>query len=184
MYKVEGMQRDLPATFGEILRRYRQAAHLSQEELSERAGLSKRAISDLERGVNRSPRHATLALLADALQLTPPERLRFEVAAWPAAVPAPQSAEPEAGPPFGYIPAPLTSFIGREAEVDWPCASSGVRVCALSASWVAAAVARPAWPYMLPPSSPAISPTAAGSWTSALSPTRHASFRPSRVYLA
>ena len=109
------MQRDSPPTFGEILRQYRQAAHLSQEELSERAGLSKRAISDLERGVNRTPRHATLALLADALQLPPPERLRFEAAAWPTASPAPQS---EGEPPVGYIPAPLTSFIGREAEVD------------------------------------------------------------------
>ena len=36
--------------FGDLLRRYRTAAGLTQEELAERAGLSTRGISDLERG--------------------------------------------------------------------------------------------------------------------------------------
>ncbi len=39
------------ATFGELLRRSRVATGLTQEELAERAGLSARGISDLERGV-------------------------------------------------------------------------------------------------------------------------------------
>lgn len=40
------------ATFGNLLRRARRSAGLTQEALAERAGLSARAISDLERGVN------------------------------------------------------------------------------------------------------------------------------------
>src|SRR5438477_57861 len=42
-------------SFGVVLRRYRTVAGLSQEALAERARLSWRAISDLERGVNRTP---------------------------------------------------------------------------------------------------------------------------------
>ena len=37
------------ASFGDLLRGYRVAAGVTQEELAERAGLSVRAISDLER---------------------------------------------------------------------------------------------------------------------------------------
>ena len=48
--------------FGSLLRRYREAASLTQEALAERARLSARAISDLERGVKHTPRHDTVAL--------------------------------------------------------------------------------------------------------------------------
>ena len=41
--------------FGLLLRRHRTAAGLSQEELAERAGWSRRAISDLERGCIARP---------------------------------------------------------------------------------------------------------------------------------
>src|SRR5215813_13760574 len=68
-------------TFGEVLRRYRLAAGLSQEELAERARLSREAISALERGNRRAPRRETLDLLAEALALTEPERATFDVAA-------------------------------------------------------------------------------------------------------
>jgi transcriptional regulator with XRE-family HTH domain len=44
------------ATFGALLRRWRQAAGLTQEELAERAGLSRRGINDLERGARLIPR--------------------------------------------------------------------------------------------------------------------------------
>jgi transcriptional regulator with XRE-family HTH domain len=37
-------------TFGELLRRHRQAAGLTQQELAERAGLSVHGIQKLERG--------------------------------------------------------------------------------------------------------------------------------------
>jgi DNA-binding XRE family transcriptional regulator len=46
--------------FGTLLRRYRQAAGLSQEELAERAGLSARTVGDLERGVSHAPRKDAL----------------------------------------------------------------------------------------------------------------------------
>ena len=44
-----------PSVLGEQLRRYRVAAGLAQEELAERAGVSARAVSDLERGSSRRP---------------------------------------------------------------------------------------------------------------------------------
>src|SRR3954469_457456 len=44
-----------PSPIGLLLRRLRTAAALSQKELAERAGLSVRAVSDLERGVHQVP---------------------------------------------------------------------------------------------------------------------------------
>jgi transcriptional regulator with XRE-family HTH domain/tetratricopeptide (TPR) repeat protein len=78
-----------PLPFGALLKRARLARGLTQEALGERAGLSYRAISDLERGVNRAPRKETLRLLADALQLSADERARLEAAyRWSTAAPA------------------------------------------------------------------------------------------------
>jgi branched-chain amino acid transport system substrate-binding protein len=70
-----------PATFASSLRRYRQAAGLTQEELAERARLSVQAIGALERGDRRTPRKETIDLLAEALSLTESERAAFEAAA-------------------------------------------------------------------------------------------------------
>ena len=56
-------------TFGALLRRYREAAGLSQEELAERAGLTVSAIGALERGERKRPYPHTLQLLARALDL-------------------------------------------------------------------------------------------------------------------
>src|ERR671934_2534364 len=67
--------------FGTLLRRYRIAAGLTQEELAERAGLSGRTIGDTERGVVHAPRKDTVALLAEALALNPQERFAFAEAA-------------------------------------------------------------------------------------------------------
>ena len=61
-------------TVAGLLRRHRLAAGLSQEELAERAHLSREAISALERGTRRAPRQETIDLLADALGLTSAER--------------------------------------------------------------------------------------------------------------
>src|SRR5436309_459689 len=68
------------SAFGALLKRYRQAAGLTQEALAEQAGLSTRAISDLERGLKVRPHKDTVALLAAALQLTPPEHAAFVAA--------------------------------------------------------------------------------------------------------
>jgi class 3 adenylate cyclase/tetratricopeptide (TPR) repeat protein len=60
--------------FSGLLRRHRLFAGLSQEALAERAALSVRGISDLERGVRRAPHPATITRLADALGLEPAAR--------------------------------------------------------------------------------------------------------------
>ncbi len=69
------------SSFGMLLRRYRLAAGLSQEALAERARLSVRAISDLERGVRRMPYRDTVAHLAAALGLDALERTALQEAA-------------------------------------------------------------------------------------------------------
>src|SRR5262245_31358993 len=79
-------------TFATLLRQYRGAAHLSQENLAERAGLSVAAISALERGVRKTPHMATVRLLAKALRLNAAERAMFgAVACMP-----PERYQPEA----------------------------------------------------------------------------------------
>src|SRR5688500_99552 len=84
--------------FAELLRRYRLAAGLSQEALAERAGLSARGISDLERGARALPRAETLGRLAEALALSPAERAALADAARPAPAAAPPP-RPAAAPP-------------------------------------------------------------------------------------
>ena len=110
-----------PAPFGAALRRHRLAAGLSQDALAERAGLSARAISDLERGVSRAPRPATLRLLADALGLAPAARAALAAAARPESPRARRRGRPVAPPrpprPAPRLPARRTSFVGREGEV-------------------------------------------------------------------
>src|SRR5580765_3108526 len=65
-------------TLGETLRNHRRAAGLTQEELAERAGISPRSISGLERGDGVTPRRDTVALLARALDLVGADRAAFE----------------------------------------------------------------------------------------------------------
>jgi predicted ATPase/transcriptional regulator with XRE-family HTH domain len=67
--------------FGNLLRRHRLAAGLSQEALAERARMSTNGIGALERGYRRTPQHETLAQLANALALSDRDRAGFESAA-------------------------------------------------------------------------------------------------------
>jgi tetratricopeptide (TPR) repeat protein/transcriptional regulator with XRE-family HTH domain len=71
---------EVRVSFGRLLRQMRQAAGLTQEELAERAHLSWRAISDLERGLRQTPRRETVSLLANALGLGAAERAALEAA--------------------------------------------------------------------------------------------------------
>ncbi len=109
--------------FGELLRFHRVDAGLSQEALAARAGLSARAISALECGVNRAPRSATLDLLAAALELDPVGRAAFEAAAGqrraPRAAPVPAHRNRRRPIP---VPIPLTHMIGRGRELAEVCA--------------------------------------------------------------
>src|SRR5579871_499373 len=61
-------------SFGELVKRARQAAGLTQQALASRAGLSGRVISDLERQVQHTPRPATVRLLVEALPISASER--------------------------------------------------------------------------------------------------------------
>ena len=90
--------------FGDLLKRYRLAAGLSQKALAERAGLSARTISDLERGVKQAPYRDTVTLLARGLGLAPAQRATLEAAILrrrpPRAAPAPCPARPR--PPLPH----------------------------------------------------------------------------------
>ncbi len=108
------MGRESPSIFGDMLRRLRIEAGLTQESLAERSGLSVRGISDLERGVNRSPRRDSLTLLAEALHLNGAAREAFIVAGMPRPRPAPLSDELL---PPSNLPNPLTRLIGRSADI-------------------------------------------------------------------
>jgi predicted ATPase/class 3 adenylate cyclase len=70
-----------PSPFGILLRRHRTEKGLTQEELAERAGLSGRAISDLERGINRTARIYTVRQLGESLELEGDELAAFMRAA-------------------------------------------------------------------------------------------------------
>jgi non-specific serine/threonine protein kinase len=108
-------------TFGDLLRRYRLAAGLTQEELAARAQVSPRAISDLERGARNRPWRETIQLLATALRLGLAEQTELEAAARRASPGAPQTIgsrpRDDDSPPQHNLPAPLTSFVGREREM-------------------------------------------------------------------
>jgi predicted ATPase/transcriptional regulator with XRE-family HTH domain len=105
--------------FGEVLRRLRLEAGLSQEVLAERARVSKQAVSALERGARRAPQSQTLTLLIDALELDDAGRTDL-VAAARASAPArvrrklsPAQANTQRGTLLPTIP---TSFVGRDAD--------------------------------------------------------------------
>jgi predicted ATPase len=129
------------STFGELLRQHRLASALSQEALAERAQLSQDAIRSLESGRRRSPRPATVALLADALALSPAERAALIAAAADEAPPAPADA-PEAPdaptPPYRpsatlpYLPSALIGREREEAAVTHLLRQSGVRLLTLT----------------------------------------------------
>jgi tetratricopeptide (TPR) repeat protein/transcriptional regulator with XRE-family HTH domain len=89
--------------FGALLRRYRQAAGLTQEALAEQAGLSVRTVSDLERGLKVRPHKNTVAQLAAALHLSPRKYAAF-VAARQGSVPPAADAE-------------VPPFVGRGCEL-------------------------------------------------------------------
>ena len=97
------MAGDEAGEFGVLLRRYRQAAALSQEALAERAG-----ISALERGARRAPHLGTVDLLATALALEAAPRAALLAAARPADA-ASAAAQPSTAPP------PIQAQPGPEA---------------------------------------------------------------------
>jgi transcriptional regulator with XRE-family HTH domain len=106
-------------SIGQQLRRFRLAAGLSQEALTEASGVSVRTISDLERGQRASAHLETIRLLATALDLTDDQRRRLIELAHPAtgmAGSVPTSIMP--GPGTAPLPVPTTPIVGRARELD------------------------------------------------------------------
>ncbi|MDQ2743420.1 MAG: tetratricopeptide repeat protein, partial [Chloroflexota bacterium] len=99
--------------FAALLTQFRMGAGLTQQELAERARLSARGISDLERGVKIRPRAYTVLQLADALELSTEQRAVFQRAARPQDAAPELPAAPAAPVP---LPTPLTPLIGRERD--------------------------------------------------------------------
>lgn len=69
------------STFGHVLRRFRGAAGLTQEQLAEKAAISAQEVSNLERGERQVPQSHTLYRLVAALELAPSDRRLLENAA-------------------------------------------------------------------------------------------------------
>ena len=134
------MAGDAELGFAGLLRQLRVQARLTQEELSEAAGISTRAVSDLERGVNRTAHKDTAQLLAVALGLDGAAGEWF-VAAARGRVPASEVLTAGSGDTQGAFAAAATrglprdaaSFTGRRGELaqllgvlDATAASGGV----------------------------------------------------------
>jgi predicted ATPase/DNA-binding XRE family transcriptional regulator len=98
--------------FGTLLRRYRTAAGFTQEALAARAQLSARTIADLERGINRIPRHETFGLLMSALGLTAQQRALFLAMVRPE-----MTVTADGSHSLSRLPLPPTPLIGREQEL-------------------------------------------------------------------
>jgi transcriptional regulator with XRE-family HTH domain len=78
---------DQLSPFARLLRHYRIESGLTQEDLAGRAGLSARAISDLERGVKTRPPRVTVELPAEGLELAAEDRAALLGAVRRASVP-------------------------------------------------------------------------------------------------
>lgn len=104
-----------PETFATLLRRARRAAGLTQEALAERSGLSVRGIQDLERGMTH-PLRDTVARFDRALGLAGADRAAFARAGAPR--PPAQERQRAADATRHGLPVGVTSFIGRECELE------------------------------------------------------------------
>ncbi|MFI9005913.1 ATP-binding protein [Actinosynnema sp. NPDC053489] len=101
--------------FGELLRRHRVAAGLSQERLAEVSGVATRTVRNLELGRVRRPRLPTARDLADGLGLTTADRDRFlRVARTTRRLAVERGYRPL--PWVCPVPDDLPDFVGRAAE--------------------------------------------------------------------
>ncbi|MBV9323467.1 MAG: helix-turn-helix domain-containing protein [Chloroflexi bacterium] len=118
-------------TFGEQLRSLRIRACLSQAALAERANISVAAVAALERGKRTAPYPSTLDALAQALGLAAQDRAALIALAGalrrstapprllpPDPVSRPDVVPPRLGRPADELPMGLTSFVGRQAELE------------------------------------------------------------------
>lgn len=117
-------------SFGDLLRRFRVAASLTQEALADRCRISPATIAAIEQGRRKAPRLSTVRLIAEALELSTADREVLAKAAddgGAATTPLPgrnaddvaAAERPPAGTGAGLVaglPTARTSFIGRDRE--------------------------------------------------------------------
>lgn len=145
--QVSGASAGASESFGAVLRRLRESAGLTQEELADRAGLTAHGVSALERGTRTRPYPHTVRALTGALGLDPgqaqallaavPRRPRRPADGEAAALPPDATAETVArpatsasaggagttsgvDPPPGArrgVPSPPTALRGRDEDV-------------------------------------------------------------------
>src|SRR5690349_9901369 len=97
------------------LRARRSALGLTQAELAERAGISERAISDIERGLRQVVYRETTKRLLAALELSGSEAADFEAAARGRPVPKENRPSPAT---LSTPTLPRTRLIGRADELE------------------------------------------------------------------
>jgi predicted ATPase/transcriptional regulator with XRE-family HTH domain len=109
------------SALGFLLRRHREDAGLTQEELAARSGLSARTVSDIERGVRSRVYADTADRLSVALALTGSERSTFLETA--------RGRKPAGGTAsvHSVVPRPLTPLLGRERELGDVLSALGAR---------------------------------------------------------
>ncbi|MET9406197.1 helix-turn-helix domain-containing protein [Streptomyces sp. NPDC002935] len=100
---------------GQQLRELRARAGLSQEDLSHAAGVSVRALADLERGRTRGPQRRTVQALADALGLDPATTAELEQAA---SLGRPRPSAGCAAPNALALPRDIQDFTARGPALD------------------------------------------------------------------
>ncbi|MFF8880341.1 ATP-binding protein [Streptomyces flaveolus] len=98
--------------FGQQLRDLRGRAGLSQEALAHAAGVSVRALADMERGRTRGPQRRTVQALAEALGLDGDEAASLEGSA-ALGRPRPRTATDPAGPGTLALPRDIQDFTAR-----------------------------------------------------------------------
>jgi predicted ATPase/DNA-binding XRE family transcriptional regulator len=103
---------DIDQAIGPTLKRLRRASGMTQEELADRAGISARTVSDVERGLRTLVHQDTARRLISALGLSEEQRRRFEVLA---RGDARAQAQPAA---TAGLPTVLTPFLGRSKELE------------------------------------------------------------------
>jgi predicted ATPase/DNA-binding CsgD family transcriptional regulator/DNA-binding XRE family transcriptional regulator len=114
------MVTQIPHSFAELLRFYRERSGLTQAELAEQAGLTAKAIGALERGVRSQPYLHTVHALASALALSSHERDQLLAARRPRTteLEAEPASVPQVPPPprISHLLASLPELIGRASE--------------------------------------------------------------------
>ena len=107
------------SAFALLLQSYRLAAGFTQEDLAERAGLSTRGISDLERGLILRPQARTARLIAEALGLAAYDREVFLDTARQRSARRTARLAPSPLPSGSYLGAvPIGPLIGRRMEME------------------------------------------------------------------